>query len=141
MGSSFFLLIAEKDVFEGDLTISGIIYTESALMPCTFVKVESFNVTVDAIIAVDFSIDCKVDQDNLMILDEESYHQIISLQRDRGPRSTAEEKSIEMEEEESNEGCGENNTGPKETEAPTLNRHSLWAIRVPLKFASYQKWD
>ena len=102
----------------------------------------SFNVTVDAIIAVDFSIDFKVDQDDLMILDEESYHQIISLQRDRGPRSTAEEKSIEMEEEEeSNEGCGENIMGPKETEAPTLNRHSLQAIRVPLTFASYQKWD
>ena len=50
VGSSFFLLISEKVVLEGDLTGKGIVYTESALLPCTFVKMDTFNFTFKKIL-------------------------------------------------------------------------------------------
>ena len=85
VGSSFFLLITEKDVLEGDLTVNGIIYTESALFPCTFGKMDIFMLQLRQSIPVDFSVKCQVDQEDLMIMDEKSYHQILTLQRDMGP--------------------------------------------------------
>ena len=64
------------------LEICIISFSESALLPCTFLKIDTFNFTVKAVIPVDFSVKCQVDQEDLIIMDEESYHQILSLQRD-----------------------------------------------------------
>ena len=64
---------------------------------------ETFTVTAEAIIDVEFPVKCQVDQEDLMLLDEESYHQIISFQRDRGAICSAVERSIEMEEGERSE--------------------------------------
>ena len=58
---------------------------ESSLLPCTFVKIDTFNVTVKAIIPVEFSVKCQVEQEDLIIMDEGSYQQILSLQKERGP--------------------------------------------------------
>ena len=61
-----------------------------------FVKMDIFMLQLRQSIPVDFSVKCQVDQEDLMIMDEESYHQILSLQRDREAISSAMEKCIQM---------------------------------------------
>ena len=70
----------------------------------------------------------------MLILEFESYNQILSFQKDKGPISSAVEATIEMEEE-------ENEQGSEETVIPSLNRRSKRTTKVPGKFKNYQKWD
>ena len=49
-GSAFFLLITEKEFCKEDENITGTVYTESLLMPCTFIKAPSFIILSEALI-------------------------------------------------------------------------------------------
>ena len=71
-----------------------------------------------------------VTQDDLIIMEEESYHTILTIQKDKGPRTVTEEAVIEVEE-----------VPEDPNHIPTLNRRPLRTSRLPSKFANYQKWD
>ena len=93
-GSSFFLIVIGKEVLEEDSVVSGLVYIESALIPSTFVKVDHFNVTTAAIISLDIPLKFDMDQDDLILLDDGSYHDTISIQRDKGPITSPVEQIV-----------------------------------------------
>ena len=96
-GSLFILLITDKAVLGKYSSVTGQVFIESALIPSTFVNADTFNVSVKAIISVDIFIKKDID---LIILDDKSYHKILSTQKDKCPISSAVETTIEMEEDE-----------------------------------------
>ena len=95
------------------------------MIPSTF---DTFNVSVKAIISVDIFIKKDIEND-LIILDDKSYHKILSTQRDKGPISSAVETTIEMEEDEN------------EDVLLSLNQPRRRKSKAPGKYQIYQKWD
>ena len=130
-GSSFFLVITEKDVLEKDSSVTGIVFIESAVIPSTFVKADKSNVLVVAIISVEISIEKDIENDSI-ILDDKSYHEILSTQRDTGPISSAVETTMEMEEDEKED---------RPEEVPSLNQPPRRKSKTPGKYQNFQKWD
>ena len=67
-------------------------------MPCTFIKALSFIISSEAIIDSSLIVNYTVTQDDLIIMEEESYHTILTIHKDKGPRTVTAEAVIEVEE-------------------------------------------
>ena len=62
-GSSFFLLKTDKGVLEKGSSLTGLVFIESALIPSTFVKADTFNISVKAIISFEICIKKDIEND------------------------------------------------------------------------------
>ena len=67
-------------------------------MPCTFIKAPSFIISSEAMIDSSLIVNYTVTQDDLIIMEEESCHTILTIQKDKGPRTVTAEAFIEVEE-------------------------------------------
>ena len=127
----FCLLKNEKAFPKEDSDVTGVIYTVSVLIPCTFIKATSFAITSKAIIDSSFILQFANSQDDLVILEEESHHPILTILKDKGPLTLKLEAIIESEEK----------PQEKSVNIPILNKRQQRNIKQPSKLKNYPKWD